>query len=114
MARNVAKLKMGYYPLPKREGTKLRELLTFTGPASVVDPCVGQGTALNLLTHGADVGLLHQVHHSGVHPRISKREPTKAHVKENLDGPIGESKPLRMGVQISRSIHPQVPAPYAV
>ena len=55
MARSVAKLKMGFYPLPESEGAKLRALLTFTGPASVVDPCVGQGVALNLITHGADV-----------------------------------------------------------
>jgi hypothetical protein len=33
---------------------------------------------------------------TGVHPRNSKREPTKAHVKEKLDGPIGESKPHGM------------------
>ena len=55
MARSVAKLKMGFYPLPESEGTKLRELLNFSGPASVVDPCVGQGTALQLITHNADV-----------------------------------------------------------
>jgi hypothetical protein len=55
MARSVAKLKMGFYPLPESEGAKLRALLTFTGPASVVDPCVGQGVALNLITQGADV-----------------------------------------------------------
>src|SRR5664279_1760816 len=55
MARSVAKLKMGFYPLPVSEGAKLRQLLSFTGPASVVDPCVGQGVALNLLTQGADV-----------------------------------------------------------
>jgi hypothetical protein len=55
MARSAARLKMGYYPLPESEGAKLRELLTFTGPASVVDPCVGQGTALDLLTQGANV-----------------------------------------------------------
>jgi hypothetical protein len=55
MARSAARLKMGYYPLPESEGAKLRELLSFTGPASVVDPCVGQGTALNLITQGADV-----------------------------------------------------------
>jgi len=55
MARSAARLKMGYYPLPESEGANLRELLSFTGPASVVDPCVGQGTALNLLTQGADV-----------------------------------------------------------
>jgi hypothetical protein len=55
MARSIARLKMGYYPLPESEDAKLRELLTFTGPASVVDPCVGQGTALDLLTQGVDV-----------------------------------------------------------
>ncbi len=53
--RSVARLKMGYYPLPESEGVKLRNLLEFSAPASVVDPCVGQGTALHLLTTGAEV-----------------------------------------------------------
>jgi tRNA1(Val) A37 N6-methylase TrmN6 len=53
--RNVARLKMGYYPLPESEGLKLRALLSFTQPASVIDPCVGQGTALHLVTSDADV-----------------------------------------------------------
>ena len=44
----------------------------------------------------------------GVHPRSSLPEPTKAHAKENPDGPVGESKPLRMGVQIPRIIHPKI------
>ena len=48
--RSAARLKMGYYPLPESEGTKLRALLSFANPASVIDPCVGQGTALNLVT----------------------------------------------------------------
>src|SRR5882762_871848 len=39
--RNVARLKMGYYPLPESEGVKLRALLSFPQPASAVDPCVG-------------------------------------------------------------------------
>jgi tRNA1(Val) A37 N6-methylase TrmN6 len=56
MARNAARLKMGYYPLPESEAVRLRALLElFTGPASVVDPCVGQGTALEIITQGADV-----------------------------------------------------------
>ena len=55
MARNAARLKMGYYPLPESEAVRLRSLLEFTGPASVVDPCVGQGTALDIVTRGADV-----------------------------------------------------------
>jgi hypothetical protein len=53
--RNVARLKMGYYPLPEPEGVKLRSLLSFDGPASVIDPCVGQGTALHLVTRDAEV-----------------------------------------------------------
>jgi uncharacterized methyltransferase DUF6094 len=52
---NVARLKMGYYPLPEPEGLKLRSLLSFDGPASVIDPCVGQGTALHLVTSDAQV-----------------------------------------------------------
>jgi len=53
--RNAARLKMGYYPLPESEGIKLRALLSFPQPASAIDPCVGQGTALHLVTRGAEV-----------------------------------------------------------
>ena len=53
--RNVARLKMGYYPLPEAEGVKVRSLLSFAEPASVIDPCVGQGTALQLVTSEAPV-----------------------------------------------------------
>ena len=53
--RSAARLKMGYYPLPESEGLKLRALLSFPEPASVIDPCVGQGTALQLLTGDAAV-----------------------------------------------------------
>lgn len=53
--RNAARLKMGYYPLPESEGVKLRSLLTFAQSAAVIDPCVGQGTALHLITNNASV-----------------------------------------------------------
>jgi hypothetical protein len=53
--RNAARLKMGYYPLPESEGVKLRSLLTYAQTASVIDPCVGQGVALHLVTSGAPV-----------------------------------------------------------
>jgi len=53
--RNVARLKMGYYPLPESEGPKIRSLLSFSKPASVIDPCVGRGTALHLVTSEAQV-----------------------------------------------------------
>lgn len=51
--RNAARLKMGYYPLPENEGVKLRSLLSYTRTASVIDPCVGQGAAINLITSNA-------------------------------------------------------------
>jgi hypothetical protein len=34
---------------------KLRSLLDYTQPPSVIDPCVGQGNALQLLTSEAPV-----------------------------------------------------------
>ncbi|MGA7521590.1 MAG: DUF6094 domain-containing protein [Acidobacteriaceae bacterium] len=55
MARSAARLKMGYYPLPPREAQSIRSLLNFSGPSSVVDPCAGKGTALNLITTDARV-----------------------------------------------------------
>jgi hypothetical protein len=53
--RNAARLKMGYYPLPESEGWKLRSLLTYSQAAPVIDPCVGQGAALQLITANAPV-----------------------------------------------------------
>ena len=53
--RSAARLKMGYYPLPETEGKQLRSLLSFASLASVIDPCVGQGTALQLVTSNASV-----------------------------------------------------------
>ena len=53
--RNAARLKMGYYPLPESEGVKLRSLLTYGQPASAIDPCVGQGAAIHLVTKDAPV-----------------------------------------------------------
>jgi hypothetical protein len=46
---------MGYYPLPETEEMKLHSLLSFAAPASVVDPCAGQGTALRVVTGDAPV-----------------------------------------------------------
>jgi len=55
MARNAARLKMGYFPLPEVEAGRIRSLLRFSGPCSVVDPCAGKGRALNLITAEAPV-----------------------------------------------------------
>jgi len=55
MARSAARLKMGFFPLPESEASKIHSLLSFPLPCSVIDPCAGQGTALNLITEGAQV-----------------------------------------------------------
>jgi hypothetical protein len=51
MARNSACLKMSSFPLPEAQGRKVRSLLESSGSCSVIDPCAGRGTALNLI-HG--------------------------------------------------------------
>jgi tRNA1(Val) A37 N6-methylase TrmN6 len=54
--RSVARIKLGYYPLPRTEGARLRRLLNYClSPASVVDPCAGTGAALLQLTESAEV-----------------------------------------------------------
>jgi hypothetical protein len=53
--RSAARLKMGHYPLPESEGKKLRALLSCANQASVIDPCVGQGTVLQLVASDAPV-----------------------------------------------------------
>jgi hypothetical protein len=55
--RNAARLKVCYYPLPESEGVKLRSLLFYSQPASITDPCVGQGGALQLITKDAPARL---------------------------------------------------------
>jgi hypothetical protein len=53
--RNVARIKLGYYPLPPAEGVRLRSLLRFAPGASALDPCAGTGEALHQLTAGDGV-----------------------------------------------------------
>jgi uncharacterized methyltransferase DUF6094 len=53
--RNVARIKLRYYPLPHAEGLRLRKLLVFEDGASAADPCAGTGATLHQLTEGADV-----------------------------------------------------------
>jgi hypothetical protein len=53
--RLAGRLKLGYYPLPPSEGDKIRNLLLFGAePASVIDPCVGTGAALQQITKGGN------------------------------------------------------------
>ena len=47
--------KLGFFPLPPAEGDKISNLLQFgVEPASVIDPCVGTGAALQQITRGGN------------------------------------------------------------
>src|SRR6202140_41146 len=52
--RNAGRLKLGYYPLPPQEGRRLRRLVSCGETFSVIDPCVGTGLALHLVTESCD------------------------------------------------------------
>jgi len=50
MARPIARLRLGYFPLPIEEAQNIRTLLLTTAPYAAIDPCVGDGTALIEIT----------------------------------------------------------------
>jgi hypothetical protein len=53
--RIVARLKLGYYPLPVEQGPMLRARLAFPSlPTAALDPCCGTGAALQALTGGSN------------------------------------------------------------
>jgi len=47
---------MGFYPLPLSEAQRIRRFLWFPGAqSSAIDPCVGDGVAVEVITGGAEV-----------------------------------------------------------
>jgi len=54
MSRPQNKLRMGYVPLPEAEASRIRRHLTYpTTGFAALDPCAGEGRALELITEGA-------------------------------------------------------------
>jgi hypothetical protein len=52
----VAKLKVGFYPLPLPEAERIRRFLHFPqNSCAAIDPCIGDGTAFAAITSGAEV-----------------------------------------------------------
>jgi hypothetical protein len=49
MARNAARLKLGYYPLVENEAKRMRQFLQFPNTCAAIDPCAGTGRALDLI-----------------------------------------------------------------
>lgn len=57
MARNASRTKLGYYPLPEAEASRIRQFLVFGAASAAVDPCAGTGAALQALTDASDCRL---------------------------------------------------------
>jgi len=54
--RFQAKGRLGFYPLPLSEAERIRNFLQFPGlPSSALDACVGDATAFEVITQGAEV-----------------------------------------------------------
>ena len=54
--RFEGKGRLGFYPLPLSEAERIRNFLQFPGPpSSALDACVGDATAFEVITHGAEV-----------------------------------------------------------
>ena len=54
MSRPQNKLRMGYVPLPEAEARRIRRHLMYpVGGFAALDPCAGEGRALELITEGA-------------------------------------------------------------
>jgi len=50
------RIRMGYFPLPISEAQRIRKFLLFPDrPSSALDPCVGDGSAFEAITNGAEV-----------------------------------------------------------
>ncbi len=54
MSRPQNKLRMGYVPLPEAEARRIRRHLMYPAVGfAALDPCAGDGRALELITEGA-------------------------------------------------------------
>ncbi len=79
--RAVARLKLGYYPLPVAQGPMLRARLSFSsGVATALDPCAGTGAALKALTEGANASLF------GVELDANRAEAANAEGVKTIQG----------------------------
>ncbi len=84
--RSVARVKLGYYPLPPTEGERLRKLLQYSDEgASVLDPCVGTGAAIRQITEAASVSLY------GVELDAGRAQTAKSNGIEAIHGNVFDS-----------------------
>jgi hypothetical protein len=66
------KIKLGFFPLPVPEATRLKNCLAFASVFSALDPCVGDGEAFTHLLHGVTA------HHYGIEIDANRAEQARA------------------------------------
>ena len=76
--RPHGKTKLGFFPLPIAEATRLKNCLAFASEFSAVDPCVGDGVAFTHLLHGVSA------HRYGVEIDANRAEQARALGVETL------------------------------
>src|SRR5579862_1169651 len=70
--RPHGKTKLGFFPLPVSEATRLKNCLAFASEFSALDPCVGNGVAFTHLLHGASA------HRYGIEIDANRAEQARA------------------------------------
>ena len=79
--RTAARLKLGYYPLPKEEAIRIRRFLSFTTEqAGALDPCAGTGAAFLTITAEANV------HRYGIELAAERAREARANLAEVIQG----------------------------
>ena len=80
--RKSGRLKLGHYPLPLEEAQRLKSMLHFSESASVLDPCIGTGTALMSLTENVDC------HRYGIELDADRAQAASAAGIETVQGSV--------------------------
>jgi hypothetical protein len=70
--RPHGKTKLGFFPLPAPEATRLKNCLVFASEPSALDPCVGDGLAFMRLLHGVTA------HRYGIEIDANRAEQARA------------------------------------
>jgi len=79
--RLVGRQRLGFYPLPFAEATRIRGFLQFDGKSCVaIDPCIGEGQAFAQITDGA------QLHRYGIELDAYRAEQACTVAEEVIHG----------------------------
>ena len=79
--RAAGRLRLGFYPLPLSEAQRIRQWLSFPDAfSSAIDPCVGDGVAIEVITSGAEV------HRYGIELDAYRTEKAKERIPSVIHG----------------------------